>query len=296
LCLGALGSDTGGSIRGPASFCGITGLKPTFGRVSKYGVLPLAWTLDHAGPMARSAEDCALMLQTLAGHDPKDPTCATEPVGDYLSHLNDGVKGLRVGVLVSPEGWDPDPPVVSALAEAARVFSSLGASIADVTIPSFALSQVNTLVMLAEAYAYHAADLARAPELYGEQLRARLLAGGLITGAEYVQGQRIRSRLRAEMAAALEQVDVLLMPVTQTTASTMEDGFKGVTLRSYSWMGALNLCGLPALALPSGFDEKGLPVGMQLAGRPFDEATVLRAGHAYQQATDWHKRHPALAS
>jgi aspartyl-tRNA(Asn)/glutamyl-tRNA(Gln) amidotransferase subunit A len=296
LCLGALGSDTGGSIRGPASFCGITGLKPTFGRVSKYGVLPLAWSLDHAGPMARSAEDCALMLQTLAGHDPKDPTCAMEPVGDYLSHLKDGVKDLRVGVLVNPEGWDPDPPVVSALAEAVRAFSSLGASIADVTIPSFALSQVNTLVMLAEAYAYHAADLARAPELYGEQLRGRLLAGGLITGAEYVQGQRLRSRLRAEMAAALEQVDVLLMPVTQTTASTMEDGFKGVTLRSYSWMGALNLCGLPALALPSGFDEKGLPVGMQLAGRPFDEATVLRAGHAYQQATDWHKRHPALAS
>src|SRR5581483_11560838 len=122
LCLGALGSDTGGSIRGPASFCGITGLKPTFGRVSKYGVLPLAWTLDHAGPMARSAEDCALMLQTLTGHDPKDPTSAPEPVGDYLSHLNDGAKGLRVGVLISPEGWDPDPPVISALAEAARVF------------------------------------------------------------------------------------------------------------------------------------------------------------------------------
>jgi aspartyl-tRNA(Asn)/glutamyl-tRNA(Gln) amidotransferase subunit A len=235
------------------------------------------------------------MLQTLAGHDPNDPTSAAMPVDDYLAHLHDGVKGLRVGVLVRPAGWEPDPPISSALDEAARVFASLGANLADVTIPSFSLSQVNTLILLAEAYAYHAADLARAPELYGAQVRARLLAGGLITAAEYLQAQRIRSRLRAELATVLEQVDVLLMPVTQTTASTMEDGFRGVTLRAYSWMGALNLSGLPALALPIGFDAAGLPIGMQIAGRPFDEATVLRTGHAYQQATDWHTRRPPLA-
>jgi aspartyl-tRNA(Asn)/glutamyl-tRNA(Gln) amidotransferase subunit A len=294
MCLGALGSDTGGSIRGPAAFCGITGLKPTFGRVSKRGVLPLSWSLDHAGPMARSAEDCALMLQALAGYDPLDPCSAPVPVDDYLTDLNAGVRGMRIGVLTPPAGWESEPPVAAALAEAARVFEGLGAVLADVTIPTFTIGLVNIIILLAEAYAYHAGDLARAPELYGERVGPQFLGGGLFTAAEYLQAQRLRSRLRADMAKAMENLDLLLLPVSHSVAPTFEESYTGAANRPYSFMGPMNLCGLPALALPTGFDERGLPLSMQLAGKPFAEATVLRAGHAFQQATDWHTRRPGL--
>jgi aspartyl-tRNA(Asn)/glutamyl-tRNA(Gln) amidotransferase subunit A len=295
LCLGALGSDTGGSIRGPAAFCGITGLKPTYGRVSKYGVLPLAWSLDHAGPMARSVEDCALMLQALAGYDPKDPCSDPMPVGDYLTALKNGVKGLRIGVLTPPEGGELDPPVAAAYEAAAKTFAGLGATMADVTLPTLSLAGASSAIMLSEAYAYHKANLEAHPELYGEQVVGRFAAGGLFSGEEYVQAQRIRSKLRSDVATVMAQIDVLVMPVTPNVAPTFAESIGAPNRRMWTYMGPLNMCGLPALALPTGFSGEGLPTSMQIVGKAFDEATVLRAGYAFQQATDWHTRRPALA-
>ena len=293
LCLGATGSDTGGSIRGPAAFCGITGLKPTYGRVSKYGVLPLTWSLDHTGPMARSAEDCALMLQAIAGYDPKDPCSDPMPVDDYVSGLGAGVRGLRVGVLSPLEGMELDPPVAKAYEEAARTFTSLGARLSDVQIPSLPLSALNFLILLVEAYAYHAADLRERPELFGEQVVGRFAAGGLFSSTEYVQAQRIRSKLRADMATVLDQIDVLVMPGARDVAPGFEEA-TATSPRRWTYLAPLNMTGLPALALPTGFSDDGLPTSMQIVGRPFDEATVLRAGHAFQQASVCHLLRPAI--
>src|SRR6185437_9042920 len=254
MTVGSLGSDTGGSIRGPAAFCGIAGLKPTYGRVSRAGVVTLSWTLDHTGPMARTAEDCAFMLQALAGHDPADPASARE------------------------------------LGELGR----LGASVRDVTIPSIHATPSFMVIMLSEAYAYHERDLRTRPELYGEVLREKLMAGGLFRADEYVQAQRLRAQIREDTARVLETVDVLITP----TALGPAPAFKVVHDPDFPFaksnMGPFNITGLPTLAIPTGFSSSGLPLSMQISGRPFDEATVLRAGHAYQRATDWHRRRPPL--
>ena len=294
LTVGALGSDTGGSIRGPAAFSGVVGLKPTYGRVSRAGVVTLSWTLDHTGPMARSVEDCAHLLQALAGHDPADPASGREPAGDYLAGLGQGVAGLRVGV---PRAYFMDgvsDEVAAAFEAALATLAGLGARVRPVDIPSIHTTPAFMVIMLSEAYAYHEDDLRRRPELYGEVLREKLLAGALLTGAEYVKAQRLRARLRAEMAAALEDVDVLATPTTVSTATSFQAAWNPDFPFPKSNMAPFNLTGLPALALPCGFSAAGLPISLQLAGRPFDEATVLRAGHAYERATSWHERRPAL--
>jgi len=294
LVHGATGSDTGGSIRGPAAFCGLVGLKPTYGRASRAGVLTLSWTLDHTGPLARTVEDCALLMQPLAGHDPLDPASSHAPVDDYTAGLGRGVRGLRVGVVRNYffEGIDPD--VDRAFEEAMATLRRLGAEVRDVQIPSLAATHSFLLIMLAEAYAYHERDLREHPELYGDVLRERLLAGALVTGAEYVQAQRIRSGICRETAAVLRDVDVLATPTTPKPATPFalahdpEFGFPR------SNMPPFNITGSPTLALPCGFSAAGLPLSLQLAGRPFEEATVLRVGHAYEQATSWHTRRPAV--
>jgi aspartyl-tRNA(Asn)/glutamyl-tRNA(Gln) amidotransferase subunit A len=294
LTVGALGSDTGGSIRGPAAFCGIVGLKPTYGRVSRAGVVTLSWTLDHTGPMARTVEDCALLLQALAGHDPADPASSGEPVSDYTGGLGNGIRGLRVGVPRDYFFHDVKPEVADAFEQAAGTLRRLGAEVRDVSIPSIWTAPAFMVIMLSEAFAYHARDLRQRPELYGEVLREKLMAGALFTAEEYVQAQRLRSRLREEMHRVLAEVDLLATPTMSGTAPSFSTVLDPDFPFARSNMAPFNLVGLPALALPCGFAPGGLPISLQLAGRPFDEATVLRAGHAYEQATDWHRRRPQL--
>jgi aspartyl-tRNA(Asn)/glutamyl-tRNA(Gln) amidotransferase subunit A len=294
LVHGATGSDTGGSIRGPAAFCGIVGLKPTYGRASRAGVLTLSWTLDHTGPMARTVEDCAFLLQPLAGHDPFDPASSRAPVEDYVAALGSDVRGVRIGVVRNYFFEGVDPEIERAFEEAMATLRRLGAEVRDVTIPSLAATHSFLLILLAEAYAYHERDLRAHPELYGDVLRERLLAGALVTGTEYVQAQRIRSQICDETAAVLRDVDVLATPTTPkpatpfTVAHDPDFGFPR------SNMPPFNITGLPTLALPCGFAASGLPLSLQLAARPFEESLVLRVGHAYEQATTWHTRRPPM--
>lgn len=294
LCVGALGSDTGGSIRGPASFSGIVGLKPTYGRCSRAGVVTLSWTLDHTGPMARSVEDCAYLLQALAGHDPLDPASSRAPVADYVGTLGRSIRGLRIGVPRDFFFDGADAEVVSAFEDAMTAFRGLGADVRDVTIPSIWDAPSFMVIMASEAFAYHERDLRERPELYGDLLRERLLSGALYTGAEYVQAMRLRERLRNEMLDVLHTVDLLATPTSPKPAPTFAAMWDTSLGFPRSNTPPFNLGGLPALALPCGFASVGLPLSLQLAGRPFDEATVLRAGHAYQQATDWHRRRPPV--
>jgi aspartyl-tRNA(Asn)/glutamyl-tRNA(Gln) amidotransferase subunit A len=294
LVAGALGSDTGGSIRGPAAFSGVVGLKPTYGRVSRAGVVTLSWTLDHTGPMARTVEDCALLLQALAGHDPADPASSRAPVDDYLVPLNAGIRGLRVGVPRAYFFDDIDPEMAAAFERALATLGELGATVRDVDIPGIRATPAFLAIMMAEAFAYHERDLRERPERYGEVLREKLLAGALITGAEYTQAQRLRAQLCADTAAALETVDVLVTPTTPNPAPPFAVVLDPDFAFPRSNMAPFNMTGLPALALPCGVSGRGLPLSLQIAGRPFDEATVLRAGHAYEQATDWHRRRPPV--
>ena len=292
MAFGALGSDTGGSIRGPASFCGIAGLKPTYGRCSRTGVLTLSWTLDHTGPMARTVEDCAYLLQALAGHDPADPASSREPVGDYIAPLVRGVRNLRIGVPREYFCEGLDSEVEKAFEQALGTLRQLGASVQDVQIPSIKSAPAYMVILLSEAYAYHERDLREHPELFGEFLRERIQAGGLITSSEYVQAQRLRATLQADMGDVLRRVDLLVTPTSPKPAATFAAVYDPNYDAPRSNTGPFNMTGLPTLALPIGFSASGLPLSMQITGRPFEEANVLRAGHTYEQATDWHKRHP----
>jgi aspartyl-tRNA(Asn)/glutamyl-tRNA(Gln) amidotransferase subunit A len=294
LVVGATGSDTGGSIRGPAAFCGIVGLKPTYGRVSRAGVLTLSWTLDHTGPMARTVEDCAYLLQAMAGHDAADPASSRVPVDDYLAPLGRDIRGVKIGVPRAYFFDGIDPEVAQAFEGALTTLRGLGAEVRDVTIPSLHTTPAFLLILMAEAFAYHARDICEHPELYGDVLRERILTGALVTAAEYTQAQRLRVQLGREMAEVLRDVDVLATPTTPapatpfTLAQDPEFGFPR------SNMPPFNLTGLPTLALPCGFTSSGLPLSLQLAGRPFEEGMVLRVGHAYEQATLWHTRRPPV--
>ncbi|MBI1733534.1 MAG: Asp-tRNA(Asn)/Glu-tRNA(Gln) amidotransferase subunit GatA [Candidatus Rokubacteria bacterium] len=294
FCVGALGSDTGGSIRGPASFSGVVGLKPTYGRCSRAGVVTLSWTLDHTGPLTRTVEDCAYFLAALAGHDPLDPASSRAPVADYVGSLGASIRGLRVGV---PRDFfldGADAEVVQAFETALGALRGLGADVRDVVIPSIWDAPSFMVIMASEAFAYHERDLRERPERYGDLLRERLMSGGLYTGAEYVQAMRLRERLRREMLDVLGTVDLLATPTSPKPAPTFEAMYDVSLGFPRSNMPPFNLSGLPALALPCGFSKQGLPLSLQLAGRPFDEATVLRAGHAYQETTDWHRRRPPV--
>ncbi|HTO13639.1 MAG TPA: amidase [Candidatus Binatia bacterium] len=294
LVHGATGSDTGGSIRGPAAFCGIVGLKPTYGRSSRAGVLSLSWTLDHTGPMARTVEDCALLLQPLAGHDPADPASSRAPVDDYVAGLGRDVRGVRIGVPRNYFFEGIDPEVERAFEAALAALRALGAEVRDVRIPSLAATHSFLLILLAEAYAYHERDLREHPELYGDVLRERFQAGALVTGAEYMQAQRIRSEICAEVAAVLRDVDVLATPTAPKPATPFALAHDPDFGFPRSNMPPFNITGSPALALPCGFSSTGLPLSLQLAGRPFEEALILRVGHAYEQATEWHTRRPVF--
>jgi aspartyl-tRNA(Asn)/glutamyl-tRNA(Gln) amidotransferase subunit A len=294
LVTGATGSDTGGSIRGPAAFCGIVGLKPTYGRSSRAGVLTLSWTLDHTGPMARTVQDCAFLLQPLAGYDPADPASSRAPVDDYLAPLGRDIRGLKIGVPRAYFLEEVDAEVARAFEEALETLRRLGAEVRDVQIPSLRGAHSFLLILMAEAYAYHERDIREHPELYGEVLRERILTGALVSASEYTQAQRIRSEICRETAAVLGTVDVLASPTALKPATSFAQALDPEFAFPKSNMAPFNLTGLPTLALPCGFSSSGLPVSFQLSGRPFEEATVLRAGHAYEQATTWHTRRPPV--
>ena len=296
LCMGALGSDTGGSIRGPASMCSIVGIKPTYGRVSNYGVVPLSWSQDHCGPMTWTVEDNALMLQALAGHDPKDPTTSTAPVADYSAHLKEGINGLTIGVprrYFFQSGPEVSEETLAAIERALTVMGELGATVRDVDLPHVEHSRAaNQTIMMGEAFAYHEHNLKTRRQDYGEMVRDRFLLGGMLTIGDYVQAQRVRRLIKQEMAEVLREVDVLVTPTSPKPAAAFEGYSGGATLTGPSFTGPFNASGLPAISTPGGFSEDGLPIGLQIAGKPFDEATVLRVAYAYEQAAQWFERRP----
>ena len=302
LTAGAIGSDTGGSIRIPAALCGIVGIKATYGRVSRYGVVGLSWTLDHLGPMTRTVEDAGLMLNGLAGHDPKDPASADLPVPDFTAGLRDGVSGLRVGVLRDYFFRSLDPDVQLAVEEAVRVLERQGAQIRDVTFPlASQIAVINSPIIQSEAATYHLPKLRNNWEQLSTKLRARLLPGLAVTADIYLNAQRARALVVQQCLELMQDVDVLLAPTEPVGAPRIDDEFVTIQGRTEGVVNTLtrltrpfNLTGFPAISVPCGFTAEGLPVGLQLASRPWEEATLLRAAFAYEQATEWHTKRPAL--
>lgn len=296
LAYGALGSDTGASIRQPAHCCGIVGLKATFGRVSKYGGLPLSWSMDHAGPMTRKVRDCALMLQLLAGHDPRDPGAVDLPVPDYLAGLDDGIVGLRLGV---PRDWffdNCDDDVLARVEDAISVLADMGAHVTDIALPDMqSVFAAGSVIIATEAHACYQANLARDPKLFSEELRAVLEMGGFYTADHLLQAQRLRRHLTAEVVAAMRDVDAIVMPTCPVATTPLAATPPAHAMLRIQNTQPFDTVSLPALSLPCGFTGEGLPVGLQIAGRPFDEAGVLRIGQAYEATTDWHRRRPPMA-
>jgi aspartyl-tRNA(Asn)/glutamyl-tRNA(Gln) amidotransferase subunit A len=292
----ALGTDTGGSIRNPASMCGITGMKPTYGRVSRRGVAPLAFSLDHIGPMTRTVRDNALMLQVIAGHDPDDPGSANEPVADYGAMLGQGVKGLRIGVIRHFYTTDVagDPEQVEALDTAVKLLAEAGAKTTEITLPSLQdFSACGQIILAAEAYAVHEQWLKERPQDYGARARERLLAGAALRAVDYLQAVRWRLQLRDQVAAAFTGIDVAITASSMDPACRIDDD---EALAANYWRQArmpFNVTGQPGLVIPAGFATSGLPLSLQLVGGPFAEAMLYRVAQFYEDATGWTKRHPA---
>ncbi|SEP28567.1 aspartyl-tRNA(Asn)/glutamyl-tRNA(Gln) amidotransferase subunit A [Rhodospirillales bacterium URHD0017] len=291
-----LGSDTGGSIRGPAAACGIAGLKPTYGLVSRRGVLPNCFSQDHAGPLAWTTEDVAILLQVIAGHDPEDPGSADVAIPDYSAALTGNVKGLIIGV---PTPWlekeaPPSAATMAAFEAALDVFRGLGASVRPVTLPPIEqFDDAKKIIAISELFTIHADDLRKRPELFGASLRYRIIAGALVRAEDYIQAMRLRTELARSLQAALSTVDLLMLP-TGEPARKLEPIHPSTLFTQPSLTAAFNVGGNPALSVCSGFDARGLPFSLQIVGRLFDEATVLRAGDAYEKATPWRDKRPVL--
>ena len=301
-CMAALGSDTGGSVRIPAGLCGIVGLKPTFGRVSRHGVHPLAWSLDTVGPMTRSARDSAIVLNAIAGYDPRDPSSANVPTADFADGIDAGIAGLRIGAPADFFYDVIDPEVAEAICDATGVLESLGATVDKIPLP--ALNQalgISGTLLVTEAAETLFAHLRDRPEDIGEDVRARLYLGAMTPAADYIRAQRARRAYNERLAAAMREYDLLVAPSVATGAPRIDQEtveIAGKTESALSLMSRLtrpfNLTGQPTISVPCGFTSDGLPIGMQLAGRAWDESTVLRAACAYESATDWSERRPAV--
>jgi aspartyl-tRNA(Asn)/glutamyl-tRNA(Gln) amidotransferase subunit A len=298
LCYGSLGSDTGGSIRTPSSHCGVVGIKPTYGRVSRHGVVPLSWSLDHAGPMARSVEDCAIILQTIAGYDAKDPASADAAVPNFRSGIGHGIKGMRIGV--PRVGWfdenlGVDRQTETAFNRALEMLEELGATIIEIDGKPFSHARkANQTILVCEAYAYHEKRLQQAPEKFGSSVRRRMLEGAFLSAADYITAQRARAVLNEQIRANFTLVDVFATPSAPRPPkafATMDPNEQN--LRP-SFTNPFNLTGLPAISVPCGFTHENLPVGLQIGARSFDETTAFRVAYAYEQATKWHKQRPVL--
>jgi aspartyl-tRNA(Asn)/glutamyl-tRNA(Gln) amidotransferase subunit A len=293
----AIGTDTGGSIRGPAAVCGIAGLKPTYGRVSRRGVFPNTFTMDHIGPMTRSAEDIALMLQVIAGFDPADPGSEDCPVPDYTAALGGDLHGLRIGLV---EGWHDapgaHPDLGPAIAAAVAVLQGLGATVEPAQLSSLRdYTDCKTTISITELYTIHEQDLRTRPQDFGRILRNRILPGALIRAEDYQAALRWRTALAREQQVAFAQVDALITAAARNIADPAEPDRPDRLVTAPSITMPFSVSGVPAIAIPCGFSQaEGMPLSLQIAAAPMREATVLRLAHAYQQATDWHRRHPKL--
>ncbi len=296
----SIGTDTGGSIRIPAALCGVVGLKPTYGRVSRRGVFPLAWTLDHPGPLARSVEDAAIVLQAIAGPDPHDPTTLGQDVPDFTGLLRRSVKGLRAGVLADPLHEDVAEDVQAAFENAIGVLRSLGIQTERVRFPRAAeASAAQTAIIMSEAASVHERWLRDRPGDYGADTRARLQRGQFLSATQYLRAQRVRAMIRDEAGDLLRSCAVLVCPTVPCEAPRIgEDSVvvRGAGVRVVDVMTRLtrlwNFTGLPAISIPCGFGTGGMPLGLEVIGRAMDEATLLAVAHAYEQATPWHTRRP----
>ena len=297
LCFGAMGSDTGGSIRGPATFCGVTGLKPTYGRVSTRGVVPLSWSLDHVGPLCRTAEDAVLMLEATAGYDPQEITSVDWPVERYSQTMHAKTAPWKIGVVRRMFFEQIDPEVEMAVNAALEVIRKLTAGIRDAELPAY-----RTLPVVAvEAYAYHLPYVTKTPELYQPSTLARVKGGIGIGAAAYVEGRRELDRLRRAVGEVFASVDLLVTPTAPMVAVKIDEAAKedvpppgGVSplLRNTQ---PFDIFGLPTISIPCGFNRSGMPIGLQITGPRFAEGRVLALAHAYQQATDWHMRQPPVS-
>lgn len=298
MFLGGTGSDTGGSIRGPAALCGIAGIKPTYGLCSRTGVLPLTYSMDHTGPLAWTVEDCATLLQAMAGHDPADPASADRAVPDLVGGLRNGVAGLRIGVVRHFHETDHkvDAPVQQAIDDAVELLSQQGAAISEVTLPSlYDFQACGFVILVTEAFTLHERWMRTRRDDYGELLRDRMTFGALVSGADYVQALRRRRELCAAVAAAMTDVDILLTAGAPGEAPKLEGMAKWGSLDKPGFTIPFNVTGQPAMTICGGFGPGGLPLGLQFAGRPFEDATVLRTCQAYEAATPWRDRRPAIA-
>ena len=301
-CMAALGSDTGGSIRIPSGLCGIVGMKPTFGRVSRYGVHPLSWSLDTVGPMTRTVRDSALVMNAIAGYDARDPSSVQTAAEDFTRDIGNGVSGMRIGI---PDDFFYDVidgDVAAAICEAAGVLAELGATVERCSIP--ALNHclgISGTILVTEAAETLFAHLRDRPEDIGADVRARLYLGAMTPAVDYIKSQRARTAYNEQLGNAMNRYDLLLAPTAAIGAPGIDQEFvevDGQTQNALSLMSRLtrpfNLTGQPTISVPCGFTSEGMPIGMQLAGRMWEDSTVLRSAHAYERATDWHTRRPAI--
>jgi aspartyl-tRNA(Asn)/glutamyl-tRNA(Gln) amidotransferase subunit A len=296
MALGALGSDTGGSIRIPATLCGVVGIKPTFGRVSLRGVFPLSWNLDHVGPLTKRVKDAALMLQIMAVYDPLDPACAKMLTGDYLGHILDDVKGRKIALGIGEFIETSDPQILQAVQDAAKVLESLGCKVQEENVSWLRdAALANKLMTQSDGAAVHRDRLKEHPELFGDDIRRRLEDGINTPLTEYILARRTQTEIRKRLELFFETYDFLITPTTPIAAPTIE-GHDAVeqAARLTRFTAPFNLAGLPALSVPCGFTKEGLPIGLQIVSRAWGESKVLNIGHAFEQATEWHKRVPAI--
>ena len=301
-CMAALGSDTGGSIRIPAGLCGIVGMKPTFGRISRHGVHPLSWSLDTVGPMTRSAHDAAIVMNALAGHDSRDPSSAQTETMDFTHGISDGVSGLKIGI---PEDFFYDvidSEVSAAICQAAGVLAELGAVVESCSIPALnhclGISSAILVTEAAETLFPHIRDC---PDDIGADVRARLYLGAMTPAVDYIKAQRARAAYNEQLSDAMETYDLLMAPTAAIGAPGIDQEFVEVGGRQENALSlmsrltrAFNLTGQPTASVPCGFTSDGLPIGMQLAGRMWEDSVVLRAAHTYESTTEWHTRRPPI--
>jgi len=299
---GSMGSDTGGSIRIPASLCGIVGLKPTYGRVSLRGIVPLSWSLDHAGPMTRTVQDAAVLMDVIAGYDSRDPYSRNVDRPRYTDALTGGIKGIRVGIPNKFFYEHLAPPVETAIHAAIRILEKLGAQIVRIDIPGLAIHRATWLQIASpEAYSYHEVHLRNQAALYGADVRGRLEAGRALLSIDYVRAQRARTLIKEQCRQLFDTVDVIVTPTVPIPAPRIDDLNKPWGNGPETSIAALtrftrffSVVGFPAISIPCGFTPDGLPVGMQIAGKAFDEFTVLRVAHAYEQDARWFERRPTI--
>lgn len=293
----ALGSDTGGSVRNPASCCGIVGIKPTYGRVSRRGVVPLSFSLDNVGPLTRTVEDNALVLAAIAGHDPADPASDPRPVEDYIAPLKRGVKGLKIGLIrhFYDEDLIADAEMAAGIENAAKLLTGLGAAVTEIRLPPLAqYAACNRVILLSEAYAIHQKDLQTRPESFSATTRRRLLPGAFISAADYVNATRLREKLVAAFNQATAGLDAAVTVSGHETPANMSDMQEVERTYGRQARAPFNLIGNPAIAIPSGFHSNGLPLALQIVGRAFDEEMCFRVAWALERELDLEKRRPPL--